>query len=35
MPLLQEFELEIMDKKGLKNVVTDHPSRQVNEKVTK
>jgi len=32
--LLQEFDLFIKDKKGSKNVVADHLSRLVNEKVT-
>jgi len=32
--LLQEFDLVIQDKKGLKNVVVDHLSRLVNEEVT-
>ena len=31
--LLQEFDLVIQDKKGLKNVVVDHLSRLVNEEV--
>nr|KYP52542.1 Retrovirus-related Pol polyprotein from transposon 17.6 [Cajanus cajan] len=32
--LLQEFNLEIKDKKGSKNLVADHLSRLVNEEVT-
>jgi len=28
--LLQEFDLEIWDKKGVKNVITDHLSRVPN-----
>ncbi|XP_022843126.1 uncharacterized protein LOC111366645 [Olea europaea var. sylvestris] len=31
--LLQEFDVEIRDKKGSENVVADHPSRLENEKV--
>jgi len=33
--LLQEFDLEIRDKKGVENVVDDHLSRLVNNEVTK
>ena len=33
--LLQEFNLEIRDKKGWDNLVFDHLSRLVNEEVTK
>ena len=32
--LLQEFDLEIKEKKGCENVVADHLSRLVNEEVT-
>jgi len=33
--LLQEFDLEIRDKKGVKNVAIDHMSRLENKEVTK
>jgi hypothetical protein len=33
--LLQEFELEIRDKKGVENVVADHLSMLENKEVTK
>jgi len=33
--LLQEFDIEIRDKKGVENVVADHLSRLDNEEVTK
>lgn len=33
--LLQEFDLEIRDKKGAKNLVADHFSRLVNNEITK
>ena len=33
--LLQEFDLEIWDKKGCDNLVVNHISRLVNEEVTK
>jgi len=33
--LLQEFDLEIRDKKGVENVVADHLSRLENKEVTK
>lgn len=33
--LLQEFDLEIKDKKGVKNMVANHLSRLENEEVTK
>lgn len=32
---LQEFDVEIKDKKGLKNSVADHISRLLNEEVTR
>ena len=32
--LLQEFDLEIRDKKGVENVVADHLSRLENSEVT-
>ncbi|XP_052731916.1 uncharacterized protein LOC128196116 [Vigna angularis] len=32
--MLQEFDLEIRDKKGSKNVIADHLSRLVNDEVT-
>ena len=32
--LLQEFNLEIRDKKGSENVIADHLSRLVNDEVT-
>ena len=33
--MLQEFDLEIRDKKGVENVVADHLSRLENTEVTK
>ena len=33
--LLQEFDLEIQDKKGYDNLIADHLLRFVNEEVTK
>ena len=33
--MLQEFDLEIRDKKGVKNVVADHLSRLENNEVMK
>jgi len=33
--LLQEFDLELRDKKGVENVVADHLSRLENNEVTK
>ena len=33
--LLQEFDIEIHDKKGVENMVADHLSRLDNDKVTK
>jgi len=32
--LLQEFDLEIRDKKGVKNVIVDHLSNLDNKEVT-